>query len=263
MFSIGRFHIGKGESMEHITNNHRPYGIYEKSIKRPLDLTFSIGAIFLLSPLLIIIALLIKLKLGSPVIFIQPRPGRIDGNTGKEKIFNLYKFRTMTNECGKDGKLLPDSMRLTKMGKFLRSTSIDELPELFNVVKGDMSIIGPRPQLIKDMVFMNLAQRQRHIVRPGLSGLAQIRGRNSISWDKKLAYDLNYIDKITFCIDMKIIFETVISVFKREGITEEGYATALDYGDWLIQQEKISNNLYELKQKEALSILKEFKNSVA
>lgn len=249
--------------MEYIVNNHIPYGLYEKSIKRPLDLILSIGAIFLLSPVLIMTGILIKLKLGSPIFFIQPRPGRIDIQTGKEKIFNLYKFRTMTNECGKEGKLLPDSMRLTKFGKFLRSTSIDELPELFNVVKGDMSIIGPRPQLIKDIVFMNSSQRQRHVVRPGLSGLAQIKGRNSISWEKKLAYDLNYIDKITFCVDMKIILETVISVFKQEGITAKGYATALDYGDWLIQMKKISNKLYEEKQKEALSILKKFKDSVA
>lgn len=173
----------------------RPYGVYERYFKRPLDCVIAVGALIVFAPLLVIIAMLVKLKLGSPVIFAQMRPGLINHQTGKEKIFKLYKFRTMTDERNCEGELLPDEMRLTGFGAWLRSTSLDELPELFNILKGDMAIVGPRPQLVRDMVFMSKEQRERHTVRPGLTGLAQIRGRNTLSWGKKLYSDLEYIEK--------------------------------------------------------------------
>ena len=169
-------------------------GIYEKYIKRLLDIVLSLCAIIVLSPVMLITALLVRIKLGSPVIFCQQRPGKIDSKTGKEKIFKMYKFRSMTDARDEDGELLPDEVRLTKFGKALRSTSLDELPELFNILKGDMSIVGPRPQLVRDMVFMSAEQRQRHLVRQGLTGLAQINGRNAIDWEEKLEWDLRYIE---------------------------------------------------------------------
>ncbi len=169
--------------------------MYKRYFKRPMDLILSLIALIILSPVLLVIAILVKLKLGSPVIFKQERPGL------NEKIFTMYKFRTMTDEKDENGKLLPDSKRLTKFGKFLRSTSLDELPELFNILKGDMSLVGPRPQLIRDLVFMTQAQRQRHSVLPGLTGWAQINGRNNISWEGKFILDLEYIDDISFLND--------------------------------------------------------------
>lgn len=214
-------------------------GIYRKYIKRPMDFILSLIAIIVLIPLLFIIAILVRIKLGSPIIFKQRRPGL------NEKIFTLYKFRTMTNEKDKNGELLPDCERLTEFGKFLRSSSLDELPELFNILKGDMSIVGPRPQLIKDMLFMNPVQRKRHSVLPGLSGLAQVNGRNCISWEDKFKYDLYYIDNITFLNDWKIILRTIINVFKRDGISMEGMDTAEDFGDYLLRQQIISIQEYK------------------
>lgn len=197
--------------------------IYRNFVKRLLDILLSGLALIVLSPVLLIVALLVRINLGSPVIFSQERPGKIDPKTGKEKIFKLYKFRSMTNEKGPDGVLLPKEQRLTKFGKRLRSTSLDELPELLNILKGDMSIVGPRPLLVKYLPLYTEEQRQRHAVRPGLTGYAQAKGRNLISWEQKFAYDLEYIRKLSFLMDVKVIFLTVRSVFKREGI---GSATA-------------------------------------
>ena len=226
-------------------------GLYETYVKRILDILLSIMALFLFWWLFGIIAVLVRIKLGSPVVFVQKRPGRIDCKTGQERIFNLYKFRTMTDEKDAEGNLLPDEHRLTKFGKTLRSLSLDELPEIWNILRGDMSIIGPRPQLVRDMVFMTKEQRKRHRVRPGLSGLAQIRGRNTISWDKKLGADLEYIEKITFRDDLKIVVLTIGKVFRREGIHADGMETAEDYGDYLLRERKIGMQEYEEKQEEA------------
>lgn len=213
-------------------------GLYRRYIKRPMDFILSLCAIIVLLPVLLIVAVLIRVKLGSPVIFKQKRPGL------GEKIFTMYKFRTMTDERDESGELLPDSVRLNKFGCILRSTSFDELPELFNIIKGNMSVVGPRPQLVKDMVFMTHEQRQRHNVLPGLSGLAQVNGRNCILWEDKIKYDLQYIENITFFGDWKIIFQTIVNVFKRDGISSEGMATGEDFGDYLLREQKISEDEY-------------------
>ncbi|WP_433959718.1 sugar transferase [Cytobacillus horneckiae] len=184
-----------------------------------MDLVLSLIAIVLLSPVFIIVAILVKTKLGSPVLFKQERPGL------NEKIFNMYKFRTMTDERDKEGNLLPDSVRLTKFGKFLRSTSLDELPELFNILKGDMSVVGPRPLLVKYLPLYNEHEKRRHEVRPGLSGLAQVNGRNSICWEDKFNLDVYYVDNVKFIVDWKIIFMTIKKVFFREGINSETAST--------------------------------------
>jgi undecaprenyl phosphate N,N'-diacetylbacillosamine 1-phosphate transferase len=221
-------------TVQHLDNG----GVYRKYIKRPMDFILSLCAIIVLAPVLLIIAVMVRVKLGSPVLFKQKRPGL------NEKIFTLYKFRTMTDERDENGELLPDSVRLTKFGRLLRSTSLDELPELFNIIKGDMSIVGPRPQLVRDMVFMTPEQRQRHSVLPGLSGWAQVNGRNGITWEEKLLLDLEYIDIITFVQDWKIIFMTVTKVFKRDGVSSEGMDTAEDYGDYLLRDKKITFDEY-------------------
>jgi len=193
--------------------------MYKKYIKRILDFTLSLIALIVLSPVLLVIAILVRIKLGSPIIFKQKRPGL------NEKIFTLYKFRTMTDKKDEEGNLLPDSERLTKFGKFLRSTSLDELPELINIIKGDMSIVGPRPLLVEYLPYYTEEERKRHSVRPGLTGLAQVSGRNSISWEEKFKEDIEYIQNITLKQDIKIIFKTVEKVFKREGISQEGHET--------------------------------------
>ncbi|HYE09811.1 MAG TPA: sugar transferase [Patescibacteria group bacterium] len=213
-------------------------GLYRKYIKRPMDLILSMITIIVLSPSLLVVALLVRVKLGSPVIFKQKRPGL------NEKIFTMYKFRTMTDEIDENGELLPDSVRLTKFGRILRSTSLDELPELFNILKGDMSIVGPRPQLIRDMVFMTADQRRRHSTLPGLTGWAQVNGRNSITWEEKLELDLEYINRIIFLADIKIIFMTIAKVFRRDGVRAEGMDTAEDFGDYLLREKKISEDEY-------------------
>lgn len=215
--------------------------MYRKYIKRILDFTLSLIALIVLSPILLITAILVRIKLGSPVIFKQQRPGK------NEKIFTLYKFRTMTDKKDEEGNLLPDSERLTKFGKLLRSTSLDELPELVNILKGDMSIVGPRPQLVRDMVFMTEVQRKRHIVRQGLTGLAQVNGRNNVTWEEKINYDLQYIEKITFLGDVKIILKTVGKVFARKDIETEGMETAEDLCDYLLRTNKVSKEEYEEK----------------
>ena len=225
--------------------------IYEKYIKRCLDFILSLIAIILLSPIFLILIILGTIFMKGNPFFVQKRPGK------NEKIFKLIKFRTMSNAKDKNGKLLPDEKRLNKYGKFLRSTSLDELPELFNILIGNMAIVGPRPQLVRDMVFMSKEHRKRHNVRPGLTGLAQVSGRNALKWDNKLDTDLIYIENITFANDVKIIFKTISTVFKKEGITEEGMATAADYGDYLLSEKKITKKEYNEKQKEALKLLGE------
>ena len=194
-------------------------GIYRRFFKRPMDFLLALIAIVLLSPVMLIIAILVRIKLGKPILFKQERPGL------NEEIFTIYKFRTMTDERDENGELLPDEMRLTKFGKFLRSTSLDELPEFLNILKGDMSIIGPRPLLVEYLSLYNEHQKRRHEVRPGLSGLAQVNGRNTLSWEEKFKIDIEYVDNISFIGDLKIIFLTVKKVFKREGINQEGEAT--------------------------------------
>lgn len=194
-------------------------GIYRRYIKRPMDIILSLCAIVVLLPVMLIIALLVRIKLGSPVIFKQERPGL------NEKIFTLYKFRTMTAEWDNKGKLLPDHLRLTKFGRMLRATSLDELPELFNILCGDMSIIGPRPLLIEYLPFYNEKQKHRHDVRPGLSGLAQVNGRNAISWEEKFDYDIDYVQNISLLLDLKLIAQTFLKVLKGEGINKDNSLT--------------------------------------
>jgi len=194
-------------------------GIYRNYIKRSIDIIFSLVSIIVLSPLLIIVTILVKLKLGSPVLFKQERPGL------NEKIFTIYKFRTMTGEKDEKEEPMPDSMRLTKFGKMLRSTSLDELPELINILKSDMSLIGPRPLLVQYLPLYNEYQRRRHEVRPGLSGLAQINGRNAISWEDKFNLDVEYVDNVTFLGDCKIVFATLKTILIREGISSDTSAT--------------------------------------
>lgn len=197
--------------------------MYSNYLKRVLDFFLSLLALFVLSPLLIVICGLIRLKLGSPIFFKQQRPGK------SEVIFEIFKFRTMTNFKDKDGNLLSDEFRLTKFGKFLRSTSIDELPELINILKGDMSIVGPRPLLVKYLPRYNEWQHHRHDVRPGLTGLAQVNGRNAITWEKKFEYDVMYTKNITFMRDCKILFQTIVKVLQRKGISSESSATMEEF----------------------------------
>ncbi|MBT9148149.1 MAG: Undecaprenyl phosphate N,N'-diacetylbacillosamine 1-phosphate transferase [Syntrophomonadaceae bacterium] len=194
-------------------------GLYRRYFKRPMDVILSLIALIVLSPVLLIVGVLVRLKLGSPVLFMQKRPGT------NEKIFTMYKFKTMTDEKDEHGELLPDSLRLTKFGKLLRGTSLDELPELFNVLRGDMSLVGPRPLLVQYLPLYTHHQKRRHEVRPGLSGLAQISGRNSIGWEDKFNLDVQYVDNISFIGDWKIIFFTVKKVFVREGINSDTAAT--------------------------------------
>lgn len=208
--------------------------MYKNYIKRFLDFTLSLLALILLSPVMLIIAILVRIKLGTPVIFKQQRPGK------NEKIFTLYKFRTMTNKKDENGNLLPDSERLTKFGKLLRSTSLDELPELVNIIKGDMAIVGPRPLLVEYLPYYTEDEKHRHDVRPGLTGLAQVNGRNSISWEEKFKDDLKYVNKITFMGDTKIILKTVGKVFKREGISQENSATMEKFQGSKENKEKIN-----------------------
>lgn len=199
---------------------HKPYGIYESFFKRPIDILCALLALIVFWWLYVIVAILVRVKLGGPIIFKQARPGK------DEKIFNLYKFRTMTDERDENGILLPDDMRLTKFGRFLRKTSLDELPEAINILKGDMSVVGPRPLLVEYLERYNEEQKHRHDVRPGLSGYAQVHGRNTVSWEDKFKMDVQYVNKITFMGDVKIILDTVLKAFvKQEGINSDTSAT--------------------------------------
>lgn len=223
--------------------------MYAKYGKRAFDFVVSLFALVILSPVLLLFTVVGAVMMKGNPFFTQLRPGK------DEKIFKLVKFRSMTCEKDKEGKLLPDEKRLTRYGKWLRATSLDELPELFNILKGDMSIVGPRPQLVRDMVFMTDEQRKRHSVRQGLTGLAQVNGRNNMSWEKKFEYDLKYINNITLWNDIKIIFLTVKKVFVQDGITEEGMATAMDLGDYLLSIEQIGQDYYSTKMEEARKIV--------
>ena len=235
----------------------RKRGFYEKYIKRLLDIVCALLAIVVFCWLYAIIAFLVRIRLGSPVLFKQPRPGMIDPKTGWERIFDMYKFRTMSDERDANGDLLPDEIRLGSFGRSLRATSLDELPEAFNILKGDMSIIGPRPQLVRDMVFMTPEQRMRHTAKPGLSGLAQVMGRNAIAWEEKLDWDLKYIRNISFPEDLKLVWLTFRKVFVRSDITESDQEidVTMDYGDALLQAGKITKTQYDLLQSEAKEIL--------
>lgn len=193
--------------------------IYQKGVKRFQDFLLAVIALIFLFPLLVVVGILVRLKLGSPILFKQPRPGK------NEKIFMMYKFRTMTSAKDEDGNLLPDAIRLTKFGRFLRATSLDELPELWNIIRGDMSIVGPRPLLVEYLPLYNAKQKQRHLVRPGLTGLAQVNGRNAISWEEKFVLDVKYVESITFYNDWYIIFQTIKRVFVRDGINSADSAT--------------------------------------
>ena len=207
-------------------SSHKPYGPYEKYVKRPLDCFLAILALIVLSPLLGVTALLVRIKLGRPVLFTQERPGR------NESVFKLYKFRTMTDETDARGVPLPDEIRLTKFGKFLRAASLDELPELLNIIKGDMAVVGPRPLLVKYLPYYTREHKHRHDVRPGLTGYAQVHGRNAVNWDDRFSMDVKYVSRITFLGDLKIILETVGKVFRREGISSPTSATMEDYCDY-------------------------------
>ena len=229
--------------------------MYAKYLKRFLDCILAAFALFVLSPILLILTVVGTIAMKGNPFFVQPRPGMKDKH-GKERIFNLIKFRTMSNAKDKDGKLLPDDQRLGKYGTFLRSTSLDELPELLNIFKGDMSIVGPRPQLVRDMTFMTVQQRRRHDARPGLTGLAQVNGRNNITWEQKFEYDLAYIDEgITFIGDVKIIFQTVAKVLKRSDTVREGTVSDMDFGDWLLQKGEVTEEAYKAHQEEAKELL--------
>ncbi len=229
--------------------------MYAKFFKRFFDFTLSIMAIILLSPIFLVLIVVGAIAMRGNPFFVQPRPGK-KGKNGQEKIFKLIKFRTMNNCRDAAGNLLPDEVRLNRYGSFLRSTSLDELPELFNILVGDMSIVGPRPQLVRDLVFMTDDQRCRHTVRAGLTGLAQVNGRNNITWEQKFDYDLNYIDNgITLWGDLKIVFQTIGKVFKRSDVVRDGTASDMDFGDWLMQEGIITQEEYERKCSEAKRIL--------
>ena len=203
--------------------------MYAKCFKRVLDFTLSLIALLVLSPILLILIIVGAIAMKGNPFFVQPRPGKINKKTGKEKIFKLIKFRTMTNAKDKNGNLLPDEKRLIKYGKVLRSTSLDELPELINILKGDMSIVGPRPLLVRYLERYTPEQRRRHEVRPGLTGSAQVNGRNSILWETKFKYDVDYVENVTFIVDLKIICKTFLKVFAHEGINSETSATMEEF----------------------------------
>lgn len=242
-------------NLERVPQRNR--GFYEKYIKRLLDIICALLAIIVFCWLYAIIAILVRTKLGSPVLFKQPRPGLIDPKTGQERIFDMYKFRSMSNERDENGELLSDDIRLGKFGKALRATSLDELPEAFNILKGDMSVIGPRPQLVRDMVFMTTEQRMRHTAKPGLSGLAQVMGRNAISWEEKFEWDLEYINNITFLNDLKIVWLTFRKVFIKSNSSDSQAEIDIvpDYGDDLLQSGRISQVEYDNGQSMARELI--------
>lgn len=230
--------------------------MYAKFFKRLIDFSLSFIALIVLSPILLILIIVGAVVMKGNPFFLQPRPGR-KGKDGKEKIFHLIKLRTMSNARDANGNLLPDCQRLGRYGAWLRSTSIDELPSLINIMLGSLSIVGPRPFLVRDLVFMTDEMRRRHDVRPGLTGLAQVNGRNNITWEQKFEYDLQYIDEgITFIGDVKIIMRTIGKVLNRSDIVREGTVSDMDFGDWLMMEGKVTKEEYEEKQIEARELLK-------
>lgn len=229
--------------------------MYAKFWKRFFDFALSLLALIVLSPILLILTVVGAIAMRGNPFFVQPRPGK-KGRDGREKIFYLIKLRSMSNKRGTNGELLPDDQRLGRYGAFLRSTSLDELPSLVNIVLGQLAIVGPRPFLVRDCVFLTDEQRRRHDVRPGLTGLAQVNGRNNITWEQKFEYDLLYIDRgITFLGDLKIIIQTVGKVLKRSDTVREGTVSDMDYGDWLMMEGKVDQATYDEKQKEARELL--------
>ena len=223
--------------------------MYRKYVKRLLDIIMAAAGIIVLSPVMLVTAFLVRVKLGSPVIFKQKRPGK------NERIFEMYKFRSMTDERDQDGNLLPDEVRLTEFGKKLRATSLDELPELFNILKGDMSVVGPRPQLVRDMVFMSSKQRKRHTVLPGLTGLAQVNGRNNITWEEKFRWDLQYIRHISFREDIVIVIKTIGKVLKKDDVNTSGMETAEDFGEYLLRKKQITDEEFDKRVNKVDKIL--------
>lgn len=224
--------------------------MYANFFKRLIDFALSLAALIVLFPVLLVLAVLGAVKMKGNPFFTQLRPGK------DERIFKLIKFRSMTCETDSEGNLLPDEQRMTRYGQLLRSTSLDELPELINILKGDMALVGPRPQLVRDMVFMSADQRRRHSIRPGLTGLAQVSGRNNITWEQKLQYDLTYLDSgITLFGDIKILFMTVGKVFKREDVVRDGTVSDMDFGDWLLQKGEVTQEDYDRLQQEAKKLL--------
>ena len=226
--------------------------MYQRYFKRLFDILSASALITIIFPIILVTAVLIKRRLGSPIIFTQPRPGK------DCKIFKMYKFRSMTDEKDKNGNLLPDEMRLTDFGKWLRATSLDELPELINIIKGEMSVVGPRPQLVRDMVFFNEEQMKRQTVYPGLTGLAQICGRNNVTWEEKFKYDLEYIKNISFIEDMRIIYRTFFKVANQDDISTDGMETAEDLGDYLLRTNRETKERYDLKQQIAKKMMENF-----
>lgn len=224
--------------------------MYAKGVKRCLDIVISLSVLVVLSPVYLLLIVIGAIAMRGNPFFVQARPGK------GERIFALLKFRSMNNRRDEKGELLPDAQRLSAYGRFLRETSLDELPEFWNILKGDMSLVGPRPLLVRDMVMMTPEQRRRHTVRQGLTGLAQVSGRNNLSWERKLELDLAYIERITFWGDVKIVFKTVGTVLSGEDVSRNGTATDVDYGDWLLQNGKIERHEYEQKQGEATKLLK-------
>lgn len=229
--------------------------LYRQFFKRFYDIVLSAIGILIISPILLVLIVLGAIKMKGNPFFTQFRPGKINKKTGKERIFKLIKFRTMTCEKDADGNFLPDEQRLNKYGRMLRSTSLDELPELFNIFLGHMSIVGPRPQLVRDMVFMTDEVRVRHTVRPGLTGLAQVNGRNNITWEQKFLWDEKYVEKISLFGDISILIKTVLKVLKRSDVEREGTVSDIDYGDWLLQENKVTKEEYEEKQKLAKELI--------
>lgn len=229
--------------------------MYAKFFKRFMDFWLSMLALIVFLPLLLVLTVIGAIAMRGNPYFVQKRPGKKRKN-GEERIFSLIKFRTMSNKRDENGNFLPDEVRLNRYGKFLRKTSLDELPELINILIGDMAIVGPRPQLVRDMVFMTEEQRKRHNVRPGLTGLAQVSGRNNISWEEKFLFDLRYIERITFLGDLKILFSTVEKVFKGSDTVREGTVSDIDFGDYLLAKEEIAVTEYEEKQVLAKELLK-------
>ena len=229
--------------------------MYKNFFKRLIDFILSVAALIVLSPVLLILTIVGAVAMKGNPFFMQSRPGK-KGKDGKEKIFKLIKFRTMSNAKDKNGNLLPDDQRLGMYGAWLRSTSLDELPELLNIVVGHLALCGPRPFLVRDCVFMTEEQRRRHDVRPGLTGLAQVNGRNNITWEQKIEYDLQYIDSgITFIGDIKILSQTIGKVLKRSDTVREGTVSDMDFGDWLIMEGKVDKETYDKKQEEAKELL--------